>query len=94
MNPLLIAYLVMAAAIVGVVALTRRGKGIGVRVVQLVTVALVVPALLILRVQDRVSSDSVMTVLGALVGYVLSNIKDFKPKGTSAPSSATEPRKG
>jgi hypothetical protein len=81
MNWVLICYLLVVVVALIAVALTRKEKGIGVRVIQFVTVAVVVPGLIVLRVEEKVSSDAVMSLLGALVGYVLANIREFKPKG-------------
>lgn len=55
-------------------------KGIGVRLIQFLTLSLVVPTLLILKLEEKISSESLMALLGTLVGYVLSNIEKFRSR--------------
>lgn len=53
-------------------------KGIGVRVIQLTTVILLLPTILILALEEFLSLDVVATLLGAIVGYVLAGIGEWK----------------
>ncbi len=54
-------------------------KGVGVRRIQFLTVVCTVPGLVVLRLYEKISADAVMALIGAVVGYVLSNIQNFKP---------------
>jgi len=57
----------------------RKNKGIGVRVIQFLTVALFLPTVVILALEGILETETVATLLGAIVGYVLSGIgKDEK----------------
>jgi len=57
-----------------------RGMGFGARVIQLVTLLLIVPTILILGLEKILTSETVAALLGALIGYVLSGIGDFDKK--------------
>jgi len=48
--------------------------GIGDRAIQLVGLCLIVPAVMILSLEGKLSNDSLGTILGAIVGYALSGI--------------------
>jgi hypothetical protein len=60
----------------------RLELGLGDRAIQLVGICLVIPTVLILGLEDKVSRETMGTVLGAIIGYVLSGIssRDAKPK--------------
>ena len=62
-----------------------EAKGVGVRRIQFLAVVCIVPGLIVLRLHEKVSYDAVMTLIGAVVGYVLSNIKNFKPSAGRTP---------
>ena len=76
---------VTAAAImvVGVIGLfverIWRKRGIGVRVIQLLTVILVLPVVLILALEGVLKGETVATLIGAVVGYILSGIGKDEP---------------
>lgn len=69
----IIAAVTMVTGILGILV-TRRNKGIGIRVIQFSAVVLVLPIILILAIEKLISTDVVGTLLGAIVGYVLSGI--------------------
>ena len=52
----------------------KHKKGIGVRVIQFLAVVFVVPAILILALERVLSTESTATLLGTIIGYVLSGI--------------------
>lgn len=58
----------------------RLHKGIGVRFIQFLGVVFVVPVIVILTLEQRLGTDPTATLLGTIVGYLLSGIgKDEKP---------------
>jgi hypothetical protein len=55
-------------------------RGIGVRVIQFLTVTFILPIILILAIEQILSDQTTATLLGAVVGYILSGIgKDELP---------------
>ena len=76
------AVLVMLGGVVGIFWERIRGdRGIGVRIIQFLTVILLIPTLLILALEGLLEQQTVATLLGAVVGYILSGIgKDEKPE--------------
>ena len=58
----------------------RTKRGIGVRVIQLSTVVLILPIILILAIEGILESQTVGTLLGAAMGYILSGIGKDEPK--------------
>ncbi len=52
----------------------KLGRGFGVRTIQTLGVIFVVPLLGILALEDKLSKDSLGTIIGALVGYLLSGV--------------------
>ena len=77
-----VACLIMLGGIIGIfVERSRTKRGIGVRVIQLATVLLVLPVILILALEGVLENQTTAALLGTVVGYVLSGIgKDEKPK--------------
>jgi hypothetical protein len=52
-------------------------KGVGVRTIQFAAVAMFVPLILILALEQIVDGSVVSALVGAFVGYLFSNIGDF-----------------
>ena len=52
----------------------RLDFGIGNRAIQFVGMCLVVPTVLILGLEDKISKENMGTILGAIIGYILSGI--------------------
>lgn len=74
------AAVVMVVGLVGVLFERYSSKrGIGVRVIQFLAIVLLVPTILILALEDVLSSETVATLLGAAIGYVLSGIGKDEP---------------
>lgn len=73
------ALLIMGLVVIGVF-LQRivSGKGIGARVIQLLAVGLIIPTILILALEDKLASETTATIIGGLIGYLLSGIGDWK----------------
>jgi len=74
------AVIVMVGGLIGIfVERCRTKRGIGVRVIQFLSVVLVIPVIFILALEKVLSSETVGTLLGAVVGYVLSGIGKDEP---------------
>ncbi len=57
----------------------KTGKGIGLRVIQFSVVIMTVPTILILGIEGKLEPATLGTLIGALIGYVLSSMgKDEK----------------
>ena len=70
-------------------------KGLGARSIQFLAVGMLVPAVLILSLEAVIDSATVGTLIGAMVGYLLSGIGEFNKNknGTeSEPKTKPEPR--
>ena len=53
------------------------GRGFGVRAIQFVVAASIVPAVLILSVRGSIGGETSVAILGALVGYLFARISEF-----------------
>lgn len=74
----LIAAFSLPAAVIGLLIERRLSdKGIGVRAIQFLGVAMLVPATIILAIEKTIDGAVVGTLLGALAGYLFSNIGNF-----------------
>jgi hypothetical protein len=65
----------------GIVTVVKRPLGIGVREIQLIALLILVPAIAILSFECKLSGEGTGTLLGAIVGYVLSGITSPVPRG-------------
>jgi hypothetical protein len=54
-------------------------RGTGARSIQFVAVCMLVPAILILALEKILEPATVGTLIGALTGYLLSGIGDYRP---------------
>jgi hypothetical protein len=52
-------------------------RSIGARLIQFTCVALIIPAIIILGVLKLLSGETIATIIGGLIGYVLSNVGDY-----------------
>lgn len=68
---------------VGNTTTTTKGKvgGLGARTIQLTCVALIIPALIILSLENIIKGETVATIIGGLIGYVLSGISNYDKNG-------------
>jgi len=64
----------------------KTGKSIGARTIQITTIVLLFPALLILGLERVLQPETVGTLLGAIAGFVLSRVGDFMPGGSKTAS--------
>ena len=75
-----VAGLVMLGGIAGIFWERKTtGRGIGVRIIQLATVLLVMPIILILALEGILENQTTAALIGAIVGYVLSGIGKDEP---------------
>jgi hypothetical protein len=65
--------LIMAAGLGGVLYLIiKQGAGITTKMIQFLTIAFMLPLLLILGIMNSLGRDTIGVLLGVIVGYVLS----------------------
>jgi F0F1-type ATP synthase assembly protein I len=79
----IVACTVMVGGMIGVLVERYRSKrGTGVRAIQFLGLTLVLPIILILSLEDVLSGQTTATLVGVVVGYILSGIgKDEGPSG-------------
>jgi phosphatidylserine synthase len=70
----------------------KTGRGLGARVIQLLAVIFVIPAILILALEKFLTAETVATLFGTMIGYLLSGIGKFKPRQTSKPNTGEKPK--
>jgi len=76
----IVACLIMIVGVIGIfIERWRTKRGIGVRVIQFVTVTLILPIVLILALEGLLSDQTTAAFLGAVVGYILSGIGKDEP---------------
>ena len=75
----------MLTAVGGVVwdRFIKRRRGIGVRVIQFLAVAFLLPGIIILGLEQILGSQAVATLFGTVAGYTLSGIGKDEPKRNS-----------
>jgi len=73
--------LIMALTISGLLfrAIVKQ-KGIGARIIQFTCIAFTLPTIIILSLEKVLTGETVATLLGGLVGYVLSGISNYDKK--------------
>jgi hypothetical protein len=64
----------------------KEPKGIGVRMIQLIALLVLVPAIVILALECRLTGEGTGTILGAIVGYALGGITAAVPKRGDQPA--------
>ena len=68
----------------------KMGRGIGLRVIQFLSVVLVFPTVLILALEDKVNKEGLATLLGTIVGYLLSGIGSDEPGGRGGSAGGSD----
>jgi hypothetical protein len=53
-------------------------RGLGARIIQFMAVGLIVPVILILALEGKLATETTATIIGALIGYLLSGIGNWK----------------
>lgn len=74
----------MGLAVLGILARSLfikksdgRPMGIGARVIQFTCVILIIPTIIILGVEDILKGETIATIVGGLIGYVLSGVGNY-----------------
>jgi hypothetical protein len=57
----------------------KTGMGLGARAIQFIAVVLIVPSIVILSLEKVLSPETTATLFGAITGYLLSGIGEYKP---------------
>ena len=71
----LLAAAIMVAGLVGIfIERLKTKRGIGVRVIQFLAVTLIIPVIMILSLEGVLEPQATATLIGTIVGYVLSGI--------------------
>ena len=87
----IIAILLMVAGTLCVIFTPRLIERDGMRrAIQFLSVVLVVPAILILALRGILQAETVGTLIGALIGYLLSGIGSEAPRPRSDAASASK----
>ncbi len=78
----IVACLIMIFGLIGIFyERIKFQKGIGVRIIQFLAVVLLLPIILILAMEKILDNQTTATLIGAIVGYILSGIgKDENQK--------------
>ena len=85
----------MALGLAGLLTTRIKGqKSIGSRAIQFTAVCLLIPSVVILALEDKISKENVGTILGAVIGYVLAGIGDSSEKSLKPTSSKITPKNG
>lgn len=61
----------------------KSGRGLGARAIQLTSIFFVIPIIFILSLQKLISSEATSTLLGTVIGYVLSGIGKFRSENVN-----------
>lgn len=71
----MVGVLVMVVGLIGILVIRfRLKKGIGRRAIQAMTVVLLAPAILILGLENVLTSETIAAIVGGMVGYVFSGV--------------------
>lgn len=70
---------VAAAPIILLAERLIADRGMGARVIQFLAVAMLIPTILILSLEKILEPSTIGTLIGALTGYLLSGIGDYRP---------------
>ncbi len=65
---------------------TSKGKvgGIGARTIQFTCISLIIPCIIILALEGILKGETIATIIGGLIGYVLSGISNYDNKDKEA----------
>lgn len=63
----------------GDTTITSKGKvgGIGARMIQFACVTLIIPCIVILGIEKILQGETIATIIGGLIGYILSGISNY-----------------
>jgi len=56
-----------------------RNAGLGVRTIQILTIVFIIPAIIILSLQDKpvITGETIAVILGTMIGYILSKVSNY-----------------
>lgn len=57
-----------------------KPSGIGARVIQFTCVSLIIPAIIILGIERILEGETIATIIGGLIGYVLSGVGNYESR--------------
>jgi hypothetical protein len=76
----IIAAVTMVILVIGVfIERLSSKKAIGARAIQFLTVGLLIPTIVILSLEKAIGMDATATIIGSMIGYLLSGIGDYRP---------------
>ena len=61
-----------------------RNRGIDVRVIQFLTIVLIIPVILILALEDILNGQTTAALIGTVIGYILSGIGKNEKNSTES----------
>lgn len=67
---------------------TGKPSGIGARIIQFTCVTLIIPTLIILGIENILKGETIATIIGGLIGYVLSGVGNYEGPDNNNPKSS------
>jgi predicted transporter len=81
----IIACLIMVGGLAGIfIERMWRNRGIDVRVIQFLTIVLIIPVILILALEDILNGQTTAALIGTVIGYILSGIGKNEKNSTES----------
>jgi predicted transporter len=81
----IIACLIMVGGLAGIfIERIWRNRGIDVRVIQFLTIVLIIPVILILALEDILNGQTTAALIGIVIGYILSGIGKNEKNSTES----------
>jgi predicted transporter len=81
----IIACLIMVGGLAGIfIERIWRNRGIDVRVIQFLTIVLIIPVILILALEDILNGQTTAALIGTVIGYILSDIGKNEKNSTES----------
>jgi predicted transporter len=81
----IIACLIMVGGLAGMfIERIWRNRGIDVRVIQFLTIVLIIPVILILALEDILNGQTTAALIGTVIGYILSGIGKNEKNSTES----------
>ena len=77
---IIMAILMVVSVVLIFIERYRKGSGLGARTIQTICIALIIPAIVILSIEKVLVGETVATIIGGLVGYVLSSVGNYESK--------------
>ena len=81
----IIACLIMVGGLAGIfIERIWRNRGIDARVIQFLTIVLIIPVILILALEDILNGQTTAALIGTVIGYILSGIGKNEKNSTES----------